>query len=70
MMDDFHLCWDECCDQGPHACICGNHCAPYELEDLEAVIGLNAGEYTNGADDVRKLAKILYANGVRADPRA
>ena len=27
-MDEEHYCWSECCDQGPHACICGNDCKP------------------------------------------
>lgn len=27
MMDDeMHVCRSECCDLGPHGCICGNDC--------------------------------------------
>lgn len=63
--DDLHWCWEECCDQGPHSCVCGNYCAPREQEDLEVVIGLNAGKFTRGPEDVRELAKILYENSVR-----
>lgn len=25
-MDEEHWCWSQCCDQGPHGCICGNDC--------------------------------------------
>lgn len=65
-MDDLHWCWKECCDRGPHACVCGNYCVPSELSDLEAVIGLNAGEFTHGGpESVRSLARILYVNDVR-----
>ena len=26
MEDEIHWCWSQCCDLGPHACICGNDC--------------------------------------------
>lgn len=26
MSDEIHWCWTQCCDLGPHACICGNDC--------------------------------------------
>lgn len=26
--DETHYCWQECCDLGPHPCICGNDCEP------------------------------------------
>lgn len=29
-MDEEHWCWSQCCDQGPHACICDNDCEPPE----------------------------------------
>lgn len=29
MMLEGHSCWENC-DEGPHACICGNECAPPE----------------------------------------
>ena len=35
------------------------------LRELEVVIGLNAGEFTDGAESVRSLARILYENDVR-----
>lgn len=38
---------------------------PEGAEELEAVIGLNAGAWTNGADDVRALADLLASEGVR-----
>ncbi|MGP5484407.1 hypothetical protein ACTXMZ_15635, partial [Brachybacterium alimentarium] len=38
---------------------------PDGAEELEAVIGLNAGAWTNGADDVRELASLLASEGVR-----
>lgn len=30
MDDEIHYCWSECCDLGPHGCICGNDCEPSE----------------------------------------
>lgn len=27
-LDEEHYCWQQCCDLGPHACICGNDCEP------------------------------------------
>ncbi len=40
---------------------------PEGAEELEAVIGLNAGAWTaGGAEDVRKLANLLASEGVRA----
>lgn len=26
MIDDAHSCWQQCCDLGPHICVCGNDC--------------------------------------------
>lgn len=68
-MDDFHWCWAECCDHGPHACVCGNYCSPNELRELETVIGLNAGEFTSGSESVRRLARVLNENNVRVVSR-
>lgn len=34
MFDEIHWCWSECCDLGPHACICGNDCEPDEENDM------------------------------------
>lgn len=28
LFDERHWCWEQCCDVGPHACICGNDCEP------------------------------------------
>ena len=39
---------------------------PEGAYELEVVIGLNAGKWTNGAEDVRALADLLASNGVRA----
>ena len=39
---------------------------PEGAEELETVIGLNAGKWTNGAEDVRTLADLLASKGVRA----
>ena len=39
---------------------------PEGAYELETVIGLNAGKWTNGAEDVRALADLLASNGVRA----
>ena len=39
---------------------------PEGAEGLETVIGLNAGKWTNGAEDVRALADLLASKGVRA----
>ena len=37
MTDEAHFCWEQCCDRGPHACICGNDCEemsePWESKD-------------------------------------
>ena len=30
MSDEIHWCWAQCCDLGPHACICGNDCEEEE----------------------------------------
>ena len=38
---------------------------PEGAYELETVIGLNAGKWTNGAEDVRALADLLASNGVR-----
>lgn len=29
--DEDHWCWQQCCDYGPHTCICGNDCEPPEV---------------------------------------
>lgn len=34
MFDEIHWCWSECCDLGPHACICGNDCEPDGENDM------------------------------------
>ena len=34
-VDEEHWCWSECCDQGPHGCICGNDCHPV-LQETES----------------------------------
>lgn len=34
MFDEIHWCWSECCDLGPHACICGNDCEPDKEDDM------------------------------------
>ena len=39
---------------------------PEGAYELETVIGLNAGKWTNGAEDVRALADLLASKGVRA----
>lgn len=39
---------------------------PEGAEELETVLGLNAGEWTNGAQSVRALADLLASHGVRA----
>ena len=39
---------------------------PEGAYELEVVIGLNAGKWTNGAEDVRALADLLASKGVRA----
>lgn len=45
------------------------HFTPSDLLKLEVVIGLNAGEFTTGADSVRSLAKVLYEANVRVVDR-
>lgn len=32
--DEEHWCWQDCCDWGPHSCICGNDCEPPEVEQF------------------------------------
>lgn len=38
---------------------------PEGARELETVIGLNAGKWTSGPEDVRALADLLASNGVR-----
>ena len=49
-----------------HAALTEPPARPEGAYELEVVIGLNAGKWTNGAEDVRALADLLASNGVRA----
>ena len=49
-----------------HAALTEPPARPEGAEELETVIGLNAGKWTSGAEDVRALADLLASKGVRA----
>lgn len=55
--DDGHLCWDECCDGGPHSCICGNDCEPPSVARVEVRLP--------GSEEWLDLAGVAGLRGVR-----
>lgn len=80
MDDEMHFCWEQCCDQGPHSCICGNDCDPTRPEPhtptteqvlaayvLEALQEANA-VFFGGVDPYDDFQRWLA--GVRAEARA
>jgi len=35
--DEEHFCWEQCCDMGPHGCVCGNDCEPAPISPVSMV---------------------------------
>lgn len=73
MFDEIHWCWSECCDLGPHACICGNDCEPDEENDMsnepkypDIEVSLS-NEDGNAVAMVTRVVLALRRNGVKSD---
>lgn len=71
MDDEIHWCWEQCCDQGPHACICGNDCEPPRSEPYTMTTAEVKAHYVFDLHDKeRGEAFDRWLAGVRAEARA
>ena len=77
MDDEMHFCWEQCCDQGPHSCICGNDCDPLRpepytptTERMRAAWLARWHDWPRAAIATEEAAFDHWLAGVRAEARA